>query len=461
MGGPLVILICLNQHRCSLFLRWGLIRNINLGTSKRLKTKSVKNILLCCSASSFTTNLTSMLKAVQRMPYTPRTRTYRATPTGTSYQTHKIQEVPRENFLFTEKIFHEAHQDITKAPWRNLEMNAAFSWKQIDHNECSYLSGWTQISTILTPINVSCQQVFLKIPIFTHTNCCGFSWLYSLTELISIFSWKKDGESSSGKKIAAISLSSNLHYVYFKISVIFTIDNAQIAKQTMQGLCLFSYTFVLQRYQVSSLTLLIQARWKFLMKWQTFPITIIHSLWSDDRLLIGRTGDDFWEPGHKLACFRRGLFNLEIVPPPKGIKRKIFFERQLKRSQKPQGQQKLLPTQLENFIWKGFQKHSEKEKGEGKRTFLFKSRILKAIFLPLPTPIFQEEQSHSYLFKAAAALVAWAPTARQGSKLHWMPSSLFSTAFWEEPIILVSMRKSTLEHVYLASFLPPNNGSIF
>lgn len=151
-----------------------------------------------------------------------------------------------------------------------------------------------------------------------------------------------------------------------------------------------------------------------------------------------------------------GLFNLEVVPPPKGIKRKIFFERQLKGSRKPQGQQKLLPTQFENFIWKGFQKHLEKEKGWGRRrTFLFKSRILKAIFLTLSTPIFQVEQSHSYLFKAAAALVALAPTARQGSNLHWMPSSLFSTGFWEEPIILESMRKSTLECVYLTSVLPP------
>lgn len=62
------------------------------------------------------------------------------------------------------------------------------------------------------------------------------------------------------KKIAAIRLSSNLNYVYLKIVLIFTIDNAQIVKQTKQGLCLFSSPFVLQRYQVSSLTLLIQAR---------------------------------------------------------------------------------------------------------------------------------------------------------------------------------------------------------
>lgn len=54
-----------------------------------------------------------------------------------------------------------------------------------------------------------------------------------------------------GGKKATISLSSNLYYVYFKIALIFTIDNAQIAKQTKQGLCLFSYTFALQRHQVS------------------------------------------------------------------------------------------------------------------------------------------------------------------------------------------------------------------
>lgn len=40
-----------------------------------------------------------------------------------------------------------------------------------------------------------------------------------------------------------------------------------------------------------------------------------------------------------------------------------------------------------------------------KQSFLFKSRILKALFLPLSTPIFQQEQSHSYLFKVAVALV--------------------------------------------------------
>lgn len=168
----------------------------------------------------------------------------------------------------------------------------------------------------------------------------------------------KDGE-SSGEKIAAISLSSNLYYVYFKIALIFTIDNAQIAKQTNQGLCLFSYTLVLQRYQVSSLTLLIPARWKFL-PWggRSFPIKIMHSPWSDARLLIGRTGDDVWEPGCKLACFRQvGSFIWRLFPPPEEMKRKLFFERQSKRQKKHQGQQKLLPTQFENYIWKGFQKH--------------------------------------------------------------------------------------------------------
>lgn len=37
--------------------------------------------------------------------------------TGSSVvQTQKKQEVPRQVVLFTEETFHEAHEDITKAP---------------------------------------------------------------------------------------------------------------------------------------------------------------------------------------------------------------------------------------------------------------------------------------------------------------------------------------------------------
>lgn len=155
--------------------------------------KQVNYFLPCCSALGV-----PEAAPVSRLIWAASWRQFRGCHSLSAHEhtePHQVAPVTKHkrNRKYQDKFFSSKRRDFMKyikiSPKllrRNLELNVAYRWKQIVHNECRYLWGWTQISTILTPINVSCQQVFLK-----YQNCCEFSWLNTLTEFISVLSWKE------------------------------------------------------------------------------------------------------------------------------------------------------------------------------------------------------------------------------------------------------------------------------
>lgn len=101
-----------------------------------------------------------------------------------------------------------------------------------------------------------------------------------------------------------------------------------------------------------------------------------------------------------------GLLCLEVVAPPKEIKRTIFLKGNWRGHKNLEDDRSWCLLSL-RILSKKASRNTYKSKRGGGKTFLFKSRILKALFLPLPTQVFQEVQSHSYLFNVAAAFVTW------------------------------------------------------
>lgn len=141
IGGSLVILICLNQHGCNIFLRWHLMRNIYLGRSKREVKNQVSKIFFPCCSALWVPEAAPVAQLIWPAPWTQ----FRGCHTLSGCEhTEQRQLAPvtkhKRNRKHQDEFFSSQRKDFMKhikiAPKllrRKLELNIAYSWKQIVH----------------------------------------------------------------------------------------------------------------------------------------------------------------------------------------------------------------------------------------------------------------------------------------------------------------------------------------